>query len=49
MATAKRPRLRRTIERALLARDRLELRAANRLLELLKAGARRKRQRVRAR
>ena len=49
MTARKRPRLRRTIEQALLARDRLELRAAARMLALLKVDGRRKRRRVRAR
>ena len=49
MTRTKRPRLRRSIERALLVRDRLELNAAERLLALLKVEARKKRRRVRAR
>ena len=40
MTTAKRPRLRRALERALLRRDRLELAAAERLLALVKPVAR---------
>jgi hypothetical protein len=49
MTTLKRPRVRRTLERALLARDRVELAAAERLLALLKAGARSKTKRRPAR
>jgi hypothetical protein len=49
MTTRKRPRLRRALERALLARDRVEIAAAERLLALLKVDARKPRRRVRAR
>jgi len=42
MATLKKPRPRSAIERALLARDRIEIAAAERLLSALKLSARRK-------
>jgi hypothetical protein len=46
MTTAGRSRLRRTIERTLLARDRVEITAADRVLSLLQKVARRKRTRA---
>ena len=49
MTTARSPRLRRMVERVLLARDRMEIAAAERLLAVLKVEARRKKQRARAR
>lgn len=42
MTTRKKPKLRRALERALLARDRIEIAAAERLLSALKLSARRK-------
>ena len=46
MTTGKTPSLRRTIERALLARDRMEIATTERLLALLKIDPRRTKRRV---
>jgi len=46
MAARKKPKLRRAIERALLARDRAEIAAAERLLRLLKVDARKPKRRA---
>jgi hypothetical protein len=46
MTARKKPRLRRAIERALLARDRIEIAAAERLLSALRLEGRRKKTRT---